>query len=192
MTPSLPENEEQRRRAVALAVALMADTPLAPKRYERQLLARYEQGELSIDQVLDLLKQSTYQVLYHSRATQRPTEAQLQELLQYSRSYNTQHQITGLLLYSDGYFVQVLEGAEEAVKVLYEQIQRDARHTQVVTVSAGAEPARLFADWSMGFGYVTESEAGQVLQAMQGQHSSGLEVDDVHLRTLLQAFGITT
>lgn len=40
LIPSLPD-EALRRRAVAAAIALTENTPLAPKRYERQLLARY-------------------------------------------------------------------------------------------------------------------------------------------------------
>jgi hypothetical protein len=74
---SSPFQEVQRRRAVAATVAFTVNTPLAPKRYERQLLARYQAGELSIDEVLALLDSSLYHVLYRSRATQAPTEADL-------------------------------------------------------------------------------------------------------------------
>jgi hypothetical protein len=78
-----------------MAVALTANTPLAPKRYEQQLLARYQTGELTIDEVLAQLERSTYHVLYHSRATQAPTDADLQALLAQARTYNVPRSLPG-------------------------------------------------------------------------------------------------
>jgi hypothetical protein len=99
--------------------------PLAPKCYERQLLARYQAGKLTIDEVLVLLDTSTYRVLYYSWATAPPTQAHLQALLEQSHTYNAQQQITGLLLYSDRQFVQLVEGPEAAVRALFARIQAD-------------------------------------------------------------------
>jgi hypothetical protein len=190
MDDSPPLPEAVRRRAVAAAVALTANTPLAPKRYERQLLARYQTGELTIDEVLALLEESTYHVLYRSQATQVPTEADLQTLLDWSRTYNAQQQITGLLLYSEGHFVQLFEGAEAVVRALYAQIQADPRHTQVVTVSEGPGPQRWFADWHMAFGHVAAPELHQMLQVVETQAPPLLPIADPHLQTLLHAFGL--
>ena len=44
-----------RRKAVAFGLNLTKNTPLAPAYYEKQLLARYIQGALTLDQVLDCL-----------------------------------------------------------------------------------------------------------------------------------------
>jgi hypothetical protein len=190
MANSPPQQEAERQRAVALAVALTANTPLAPKRYERQLLARYQTGELTIDEVLVRLEQSTYHVLYRSRATSAPTEATLQALLEWSRTYNAQHQLTGLLLYSDGQFVQLVEGSEEEVRALYARIQQDVRHTQVVTLSDGPGPQRWFADWHMAFGYVDAPDLHQVLGAVETFTPPLAPLQDPHLQTLLHAFGL--
>ena len=46
-----------RRKAVAFGLHLTKDTPLAPSYYEKQLLARYIRGGLTLDQVLDCLNQ---------------------------------------------------------------------------------------------------------------------------------------
>jgi hypothetical protein len=158
-------DEAARRKAVTLAVALTADTPLAPKRYERELLARFQAGEVTIDQVLKLLDESIYQVLYRSQANRALVDNELNDLLTRSRTFNGQHQITGLLLYSNGQFVQVIEGPEVEVRALYARIQQDARHTQVVTISDGPGPQRWFADWRMAFGEVDTLELDQVLGA---------------------------
>jgi hypothetical protein len=187
-SPPLPE--DVRRRAVAAAVAFTANTPLAPHRYERQLLARYQGGELTIDEVIARLDSSTYHVLYRSRATRVLTQAELQALLEQARPYNAHHQITGLLLYSEGHFVQLFEGEQAVVRALYARIQADPRHTQVVTVSEGPGPQRWFADWHMAFGYVDAPEMHHMLEAVENQTLPLLLLEDPHLQTLLHAFGL--
>lgn len=191
MQPSESESAEQRQRSIALAVALTANTPQAPQRYERQLLEHYRQGKLTIDQVVSLLDNSIYQVLYHSVTTQPLQEAELQALLAQARSYNAQHQLTGILLYSDGRFVQLLEGPEAAVRALYPRIQRDRRHSQVVTVSEGPGPHRRFADWSMGLGRVASPEVAEALDVVLAHEATlAPELAEPYLRSLLQAFGV--
>ncbi|MGI4742678.1 MAG: BLUF domain-containing protein [Janthinobacterium lividum] len=182
--------EAARRRAVAAVVAFTAGTPLAPKRYERQLLARYQAGTLTIDEVIDLLDNSTYHVLYCSRAAHPPTEADLQGILNWSHTYNAQHRITGLLLYSDGRFLQLIEGPETVIRALYARIQQDLRHTQVTTLSDGPGPQRWFADWHMAFGHVDAPELHQVLGAVKSQTRPLAPIADPHLQTLLHAFGL--
>lgn len=185
------ESEDVRRRMVAMAVALTANTKLAPQRYERQLLDRYQRGELSIDRVISLLDNSVYQVLYQSNAVSSMTEPELRTMLLQARSYNAQHHLTGILLYSDGRFVQLLEGEEQAVRQLYAKIQRDPRHSQVVTVSEGPGPGRRFADWSMGFGRVAGPGVAEALDTVLGQElAPAPEVAEPYLLALLQAFGI--
>jgi len=185
------ESEDARRRMVAMAVALTANTKLAPQRYERQLLDRYQRGELSIDRVISLLDNSVYQVLYQSSAVSAMTEPELRAMLLQARRYNEEHHLTGILLYSDGRFVQLLEGEEQAVRQLYAKIQRDPRHAQVVTVSEGPGPGRRFADWSMGFGRVAGPRVAEALDTVLGQElTPAPEVAEPYLLALLQAFGI--
>lgn len=187
----LPESEEKRRRAIAAAVALTANTPQAPQRYERQLLARYQRGEITIEQVIHLLDVSVYQVLYRSQATNLLTEKELEHLLEQARSFNVKHHLTGILLYSDGCFVQLLEGPEREVRILYARIQQDARHTQVVTVSEGPGPGRRFADWSMGLGRLATPAMAQALDDVLAQEATlAPELAEPYLQALLQAFGI--
>ena len=190
MQPSDLTTPELRHRAVAFAVTLASGTSLAPLRYERELLALFEAGTLTLDELSDLLECSVYQVLYHSRARDAPTDAQLRELLTQSQAHNARQGITGLLLYSDGRYVQVLEGPGPAVRALYARIQRDPRHAQVVTVSAGPGPRRWFADWSMDFGQVTAPEMDPVLAVLLGAAPPpGCRVADSRLQALLTAFG---
>lgn len=189
MPPPPLHSSAQRRHAVAFAVTLAAGTSLAPQRYERHLLALFEAGILDLDEVDELLERSIYQVLYHSRATQLPSEADLLALLDEARRYNARYQITGLLLCCDGRYVQVLEGAQADVQPLYARIRHDPRHEEVVTVSEGPHPQRRFADWSMAFGRATAPDVDRVLDAVQApQPPTDLRVDDARLQALLDAF----
>ncbi|TGE28545.1 BLUF domain-containing protein [Hymenobacter metallicola] len=189
MSNSERYTEAQRQRAVTWAVALTQNTPLTPRRYERQLLHQYQRGLLKLDEVLHRLDTSVYQILYRSQTVHPLSARELQELLAYSLRHNAQHQITGLLLYSEGRFVQVLEGPEAEVRALYARIQADIRHRQVITVGEGPAPARRFAEWTMGFGQVALADVALVLEA----GTPDLPVPDVnerHLQALLRAFGM--
>jgi hypothetical protein len=181
-----------RRRAIALGVALTADTPLAPGRYERQLLNRYADGELTLDQVLALLDAATYHILYRSRATSKPSDADLQHLLDRAHAHNAQANITGLLLYSDGRYVQVLEGPQDEVQAVYARILRDPRHTQVVTVSEGIGPARRFPSWHMGLGNVAQPAVARMLSAALAEEPfHSVPINGPVLHQLLHAFGVS-
>lgn len=146
------KTEVQRRRAIAWAIALTADTPLEPEQYESELLEQYAKGELTLNSVLEKLDNRVQHVLYRSRATTPLVAGQLTELLEESRIWNEQHQITGLLCYSgSGHFVQVLEGTSQHVHALFARIRRDPRHCQVVALSERATNTRWFPDWQMAF-----------------------------------------
>jgi len=184
--------EAARRRAIAWATALTANTPLEPQAYERALLDEYAVGTLSLEQVLLLLDGRVKHVLYRSRAAQAFEEEQLSELLEESRAWNERHGITGLLCYSDRQFVQLLEGKSDPVDLLYGRIQRDHRHRQVTTLSTGHGVQRFFADWQMGFVTVDEGEFHWVLTSLDhpSYNASLIEqyVREPQLRTLLEAF----
>ncbi|SFP88039.1 BLUF domain-containing protein [Hymenobacter arizonensis] len=178
-------------RAEDWAQALLTTSPLPRQRYERQLLARYQHGELTAEQVRGLLEASQYHILYRSHATHPTTEVQLQALLRKCRPYNAAHGITGLLLHSNGLFVQVLEGPEAAVCNLYARIKQDVRHSQVVTVSEGKGPARRFGHWDMGFGRVACAAVVRAFDTVLAQDlPPGTQPDDTLLQALLNAFDV--
>ena len=54
-------------------------------------------------------------IVYISIATRPMGEEKLVELLQQCRENNRQRNVTGMLVYRDGAFLQLLEGGEDAV-----------------------------------------------------------------------------
>ena len=97
--------------------------------------------------------------VYASSATQPFSGEELRALLQQSRRNNAALGVSGMLLYKNGNFLQVLEGREATVRGLAVKIQRDPRHTDVTTLLEGFENEYQFPDWSMGFQDLESEEA---------------------------------
>lgn len=91
-----------------------------------------------------------YQLVYESRAAPSLSDEDLQDILDEARSHNASAGLTGLLLYADGRFLQVLEGPKTAVQEVYTSIQNDARHTDVTTLLTTSLEERSFPGWQMG------------------------------------------
>lgn len=99
-----------------------------------------------------------FRLLYVSSAVKPFSKSELAELLVTSRENNGKQGITGLLLYKDGDFLQVLEGDETRVRALYEKISQDPRHTASSILFDEEVAEQLFAEWSMGFRDLGDSE----------------------------------
>jgi hypothetical protein len=90
-------------------------------------------------------------LVYLSTAVVRFSAQDLVELLTKCRDNNSKLGITGMLLFKDGNFLQVLEGERGKVLALYKRIGKDSRHRRVTALSQGPITQRDFPDWSMGF-----------------------------------------
>ncbi len=89
-------------------------------------------------------------LVYASRAVAAVDQEELQAILRQSKQNNPKDGVTGLLCYSDGIFIQALEGGREVVNRVYNRIASDARHTQVELLCYDEIGERRFAGWSMG------------------------------------------
>lgn len=94
---------------------------------------------------------SLQQLIYLSSPSRPIREPDLVDILNASRANNPPLGITGMLIFGDNTFVQVLEGPPEAVSELYEKISRDPRHNNCRKFITRATPHRCFPSWSMGF-----------------------------------------
>jgi Sensors of blue-light using FAD len=96
-------------------------------------------------------KEKIYFITYFSSARKKFSDDELHSLLKNAREYNTKVGVTGMLMYYDGSFVQVLEGNKEAVNEVFERINKDNRHYQIIKIKEGFEIERVFDEWSMAF-----------------------------------------
>ena len=89
-------------------------------------------------------------LLYASRAVPAIDHEELVTILRQSKTHNPSVGVTGVLCFSGGIFLQVLEGGRSAVNRLYNRIAADPRHTEVEVLLYEEIGERRFASWSMG------------------------------------------
>ncbi len=114
----------------------------------------------------------------------------LVDLLTLSRKNNETNGITGMLLYIDESFFQVLEGDEGILHALYEKIQRDKRHSKVIKLIEEPIAKRTFSNWSMGYAKATRAELSTIpgLNDFFALGSSFSELEPGRAEVLLEAF----
>lgn len=93
----------------------------------------------------------TYCLIYKSSAVGSPAQDDLENLLLEVRARNKADHITGLLLFHDGHYLQVLEGLRNKVFACYDRIKVDHRHRRFSVVRSEAIEKRNFADWDMAY-----------------------------------------
>jgi len=103
-------------------------------------------------------EQPLIHLIYASSATRLMSSDELTELLKKSRENNAKREITGMLLYRNGNFVQVLEGPESEVNAVYEIIKKDPRHHDVTLILKRPIEKRDFGEWEMGFNGVQDKD----------------------------------
>ncbi len=91
-----------------------------------------------------------YFLIYTSYALHTDGQA-LKTLLQQAREKNKRQAVTGMLLYLNGIFIQLIEGGQKEVQQLYQAIRKDNRHKEAIVLKEGPIENRYFTDWSMGF-----------------------------------------
>ncbi|MBX9794234.1 MAG: BLUF domain-containing protein [Burkholderiaceae bacterium] len=89
-------------------------------------------------------------LMYASRAADSVNQNELVSILKKSKANNADIGVTGVLCFSAGIFLQVLEGGRSQVSALYNRIANDTRHHDVVLLSYEEVDERRFAGWSMG------------------------------------------
>lgn len=92
-----------------------------------------------------------YAISYVSSVNPNLKEEDIQKVLKYTRNWNNDHDITGILLFSDGNFFQVLEGEKDILKSLLERIIKDERHYNVMVIFEKEVSETNFDDYQSDF-----------------------------------------
>jgi len=112
-----------------------------------------------------------YCIVYLSSSTGLLSQQALARILEQSQQNNRALGVTGLLVYCNGSIIQVLEGPEEQVKILYQTISRDNRHNQLIKLYSQPIESRSFSDWSMAYRTVSASEFSRFNQLIDNARS---------------------
>lgn len=98
------------------------------------------------------------QLIYVSNRSENCTEKEIQKILVSCEKNNPPLNITGVLLYSDTKFIQLVEGRYDTILGLYDKLKTDGRHEQVRMISCGPIEEKAFPSWHMGSRKMVEGE----------------------------------
>ncbi|MCK7565639.1 BLUF domain-containing protein [Marinobacter xestospongiae] len=90
-------------------------------------------------------------LVYASSVSASVDEQAVARILETSRAYNEQYDITGLLCFNHRYFLQCLEGSRTRVNHLYQRILQDPRHSDILLLDYAEIEQRRFDQWAMGY-----------------------------------------
>lgn len=129
--------------------------------------------------------QSLLTIVYVSAATHPMSEDALAALLAQARENNARHGITGVLLYHDGNFMQLLQGPAGDVRTIYSAIECDPRHHMVIPIVDETGLPREFTDWAMACGQL---DARRWAALMSELSPDGSALSDGSAASVLKSF----
>lgn len=96
---------------------------------------------------------SLYLLSYVSESTipLSSAEKDLSAIVETARLMNSKHNITGVLFFHQGHFLQVLEGSKGVLDQLMQNIGADQRHCNVTTLIEQEIRTRSYQNWNMGY-----------------------------------------
>lgn len=98
-------------------------------------------------------------LIYVSSARDVLTDSQLEDILAVARRMNALHQITGMLAYWDGNFIQYIEGPAPEIDQLLRNLGGDPRHAGIIVMQRGTVAQRAFPEWTMAFDRKLDSQS---------------------------------
>ncbi|AUS05992.1 BLUF domain-containing protein [Pseudotamlana carrageenivorans] len=97
-------------------------------------------------------------ICYISDSNRDVTINNLNELYSAAKANNSKNHITGVLVYKNHNFLQVLEGAQELVDETFERIKNDSRHNNIFKVISTSIEGRIFEDYNFGFTVIDDKK----------------------------------
>ena len=134
-----------------------------------------------------------FRIIYVSTAAKDFDETEIEELLTESRRNNLRDGITGVLMYYDRNFIQVLEGDKNTVSACLDRICKDSRHRSHYVMYRGEAENRLFDNWSMGLVPLDRtrqiiSDAAFDLRTIDPRKYTADPLTSTMIRTFLETF----
>jgi len=81
------------------------------------------------------------------------SEAEIDQVLESitlkAKTNNPEYDVTGVLFYQNGKFVQIIEGEEESLNKLMKRIESDSRHSNIKYLVNEEIQNHAFKDWNM-------------------------------------------
>lgn len=92
-------------------------------------------------------KSDIVHLVYVSAATIEISEDDFNSIIRTLLKIIPSRGITGMILYSEGSFLQLIEGKRHEVDMVYERIREDYRHTNILKIYEESVDRRYFKEW---------------------------------------------
>lgn len=109
-----------------------------------------------------------HHLIYVSRASKGMKPSDNVAILAIAKDFNTQHEISGILVYKDQTFLHLLEGPQQAVQNLYRKIRKDERHTDIQTLMNEPTYNRFYPQLGLEFRSLDNTEESKLPPYWQG------------------------
>ena len=127
-------------------------------------------------------------IIYVSSATKYLNSEEIESFLLKTREKNAINGITGVLLYADGDFFQVIEGPKIKMINLFQNIQKDSRHRGILTMVNIEIEEKHFPNWNMGFYNSTYEKLSKINNYESISKQSISNFDDKKCLVLIDSF----
>lgn len=108
------------------------------------------------------MSDNLYRLVYCSRnaltGSPETMRIEVEQILEAARRNNARLDVTGALLFNRGCFAQVLEGPQNTVERVFEEISCDLRHKDVAILEFAPVETRSFPNWSMAYTGMLEDD----------------------------------
>lgn len=103
-------------------------------------------------------------IIYCSTATEGVDIKEFKQILETAQKNNAANDLTGMLMFNSRIFLQVLEGDREQVNRLYNTLEKDPRHANLMILKYERIHSRQWAQWSMSFAPASASNRAVYLK----------------------------
>ena len=100
----------------------------------------------------------SYTLCYVSSCNDDLSARDLEQLFHVNKRNNIELNISGILVYNNGNFLQILEGDEQKIINLFKKIRVDKRHSHIIELISSHKSERIFDDYEIGFILVNDSK----------------------------------
>jgi len=97
-------------------------------------------------------------ICYISDSKKIETGNNFEDLFEAARANNIKNNITGILIYRNSNFLQVLEGEQTMVDSTFKRIRLDVRHHNLFKIIDTTIEQRFFQDYNCGFTVINDSQ----------------------------------
>jgi hypothetical protein len=92
-----------------------------------------------------------YHLSYVSTGCDSLRYEDIKSILDSSVKNNRDDNVTGILVYCNKHFFQIIEGDKDAIQSIFNKILIDPRHDNVIKIQEGYTSQRQFQNWNMAF-----------------------------------------